>query len=227
MASANTSNARISTGRATEVIDRVVTFRGTIRYRPTLPGWASQFSVGKTGPDTAVGTAYVGSLTSNIAATLMPTWSFASAAQSVSSPSGRGLDRSRFARVLAYVESNLEGDISLDRLASIACLSRFHFARAFKQSVGQSPHRYVNARRLGRAKALLIEADRPLVDIAFALGFSSQANFARAFKQATGLAPGQFRREAQSRQRDPLLADQVRALGFDARSQRPLHRSNK
>ncbi|WP_163583549.1 helix-turn-helix transcriptional regulator, partial [Klebsiella pneumoniae] len=56
------------------------------------------------------------------------------------------------------------------------------------------PHRYVAARRLERAKALLIQGDRPLVDIALALGFSSQANFNRAFKQAAGVAPGQYRR---------------------------------
>jgi AraC family transcriptional regulator len=92
-------------------------------------------------------------------------------------------------------------------MASIACLSRFHFARAFKQAVGQSPHRYVSARRLERAKGLLIHGDRPLVDIALALCFSSQANFARAFRQATGLAPGQFRRGLGSRQRDLALAD--------------------
>jgi AraC family transcriptional regulator len=64
-------------------------------------------------------------------------------------------------------------------MASIACLSRYHFARAFKQAVGQSPHRYVSARRLERAKALLTRGDQPLVDIAFSLSFSSRANFAR------------------------------------------------
>ncbi|SPP96981.1 helix-turn-helix domain-containing protein [Bradyrhizobium vignae] len=89
-------------------------------------------------------------------------------------------------RVLDYVEANLESELSLDQMASIACLSRYHFARAFKKAVGQSPHRYVSARRLDRAKALLMAGDRPLVEIALALGFSSQANFTRAFTQATG-----------------------------------------
>lgn len=125
---------------------------------------------------------------------------------------GQGLDRRRLFRVLDYVEANLEGDLTLDRMASIACLSRFHFARAFKQAVGQSPHRYVSARRLERAKALLIDGDRPLVDIALALSFSGQANFTRAFTQATGLAPGQFRRELGSRQRGSALTDIRQAL---------------
>ena len=110
-----------------------------------------------------------------------------------------GLDQRRLFRVLDYVEENLEGDLTIDRMASIACLSSAHFARAFKQAVGQSPHHYVSAKRLDRAKALLQQGDRPLVEIGLALGFSCQANFTRAFKQVTGQAPGQFRRNRGSR----------------------------
>jgi AraC family transcriptional regulator len=108
--------------------------------------------------------------------------------------SRQGLDRRRLARVLDYIETNLEGELAVDRLASIACLSRFHFTRAFKAAVGQSPHRYVSGKRLERAKALLIRGDRSLVDIALALDFSCQANFTRAFRQVTGHTPGQYRR---------------------------------
>jgi AraC family transcriptional regulator len=107
-----------------------------------------------------------------------------------------GLDRRRLARVLDYIDGNLEGDLSIDHLASIACLSRFHFARAFKCTVGQSPHRYVSGKRLERAKALLVRGDRSLADIAFALNFSCQANFTRAFRQVMGLTPGQYRRNS-------------------------------
>src|SRR5262249_689807 len=104
-----------------------------------------------------------------------------------------GLDQRRLFRVLEYIEANLEGDLTLDNMASIACLSRYHFARAFKQAVRQSPHRYVSARRLERAKTLLVRGDRSLIDIALALSFSCQANFTRAFRQQTGQTPGQFR----------------------------------
>jgi AraC family transcriptional regulator len=105
-----------------------------------------------------------------------------------------GLDRRRLARVLDCIEADVEGDLSVARLASVACLSQFHFARAFKAAVGQSPHRYVSARRLERAKELLADADRALADIALALSFSCQANFTRAFRQATGQTPAQYRR---------------------------------
>ena len=107
-----------------------------------------------------------------------------------------GLDRGRLRRVLDYIEANLEGDLSLDQLAAVACLSRFHFARAFKAAVGRSPHRHVSARRLEHAKALLRRDERSLADIALALNFSCQANFTRAFVAATGQTPGRYRRQA-------------------------------
>ena len=94
------------------------------------------------------------------------------------------------------LEVNLEGDLTIDHLASIACLSRFHFARVFKAAIGQFPHQYVSAKRLERAKALVIRGDQTLVDIALALNFSCQANFTRAFRRATGQTPGQFRRSS-------------------------------
>jgi AraC family transcriptional regulator len=112
----------------------------------------------------------------------------------VTPASREGLDSRRRARVLDYVEANLEGDLTVARLASVACLSEFYFARAFKAAIGESPHRYVSARRLERAKDLLSDADRALVDIALALRFSCQANFSRAFRRATGQTPAQYRR---------------------------------
>ncbi|WP_271504123.1 helix-turn-helix domain-containing protein [Bradyrhizobium sp. CCBAU 11357] len=118
--------------------------------------------------------------------------------------------------MLDYIEANLEGDLSIDRMASIACLSRFHFARAFRQAVGQAPHRYVSGRRLERAKTLLTRGDLPLVDIALSLGFSGQANFTRAFKQATGQAPGQYRQTAGSRLSKSSPTDVRRSLSVFA-----------
>jgi AraC family transcriptional regulator len=157
--------------------------------------------------ETSAGSLLIGALASSLAARLVQKYVTASSAQSVPRHTVQGLDRRRLLRVLDYIEANLEGDLSIERMATIACLSRFHFARAFRQAVGQSPHRYVSAKRLERAKTLLMHGDRPLVDIALALSFSSQANFARAFRQATGLAPGQYRRELASREPISSLTD--------------------
>lgn len=143
---------------------------------------------------TSAGRVLADTLASSLAARLVQKYVSRSPTHLKSLVAEEGLDRRRLSRVLDYIEANLEGSLTLDELASIACLSRFHFARSFKAAVGQSPHQYVSAKRLERAKELLISGDRPLVDIALALNFSSQANFSRAFRQMTGRAPGQFRR---------------------------------
>ena len=155
---------------------------------------------------TSAGSLLIEGLASSLAARLVQKCTKASIEQSVVALSSGALDRRRLLRVLDYIEANLEGDLTLDLMASIACLSRYHFARAFKQAVGKPPHRYVSARRLDRAKALLMQGDRSLVDIALALSFSDQASFTRAFRQATGQTPGQFRQRFGSRQPEPLLA---------------------
>jgi len=162
--------------------------------------------------ETAAGSLLVEALASSLAARLLQKHVSGSSAQSFLHRPSQGLDRRRLYRVLNYIDANLEGDLSIERMAAIACLSRYHFARAFRQAVGQSPHRYVSAKRLERAKALLVRGDRPLVDIALALSFSSQANFTRAFRQATGQAPGQFRQGLRSRQPELSLTDARRAL---------------
>jgi AraC family transcriptional regulator len=144
--------------------------------------------------ETAAGRLLAETLASTLAARLVQNHVGPSPARAFPRINPEGLDRRRLSRVLDYIEANLEGDLTVDRLASIACLSRFHFARAFKAAVGRSPHRYVSMRRLERAKALLIQGDQPLVDIALALKFSCQANFTRAFRQVTGQTPGHYRR---------------------------------
>jgi len=109
--------------------------------------------------------------------------------------SHQGLDRRRLTRVREYIDANLEGgNLTIARLANVASLSQFHFARAFKAAVGKSPHQYVSGHRLEHAKVLLRRGDQSLLDISVALNFSSQANFTRAFRQGTGMTPGQYRR---------------------------------
>ena len=140
---------------------------------------------------TSVGRLLAETLACSLAARLIQNHVGPSPAQAFLRIKQEGLDRRRLSRVLDYIEANLEGDLTLDHLASIACLSRFHFARAFKAAIRQSPHRYVSARRLERAKALLRREDQSLADIALALNFSCQANF-----QVTGQTPDRFRRSS-------------------------------
>jgi AraC family transcriptional regulator len=162
---------------------------------PLVAGIASAL-VSELKTQTSSGRLLAETLACSLAARLVQNHFSPSRAQAFPRITQEGLDRRRLSRVLDYIEANLEGDLTINHLASIACLSRFHFARAFKAAIGQSPHRYVSATRLERAKALLIRGDQSLVDIALALNFSCQANFTRAFRQVTGQTPGQFRAES-------------------------------
>ena len=106
-------------------------------------------------------------------------------------------DRVRLQRVLDYIASNIEDDISLDSLASVAGYSPYHFARKFTLAMGIPPSRYVSGLRLEKAKAELAACQLPLAEIALNARFSSQASFTRAFHRATGLTPKQYQRGRQ------------------------------
>jgi AraC-like DNA-binding protein len=97
-------------------------------------------------------------------------------------------------RVREYVETHLSDSIELAALAAIAGLSVYHFARAFKQSAGVTPHHYLIRRRVERAQEMLARTQLPLPEIALITGFSDQSHLARHFRQLLGTSPGQFRR---------------------------------
>ncbi|MCJ2050270.1 helix-turn-helix domain-containing protein [Methylobacterium sp. J-070] len=103
------------------------------------------------------------------------------------------LDKKRLDRVREFIDANLDNDISVDELAGAACLSKFHFIRAFKAATGISPHSYVSHLRLERAKILLRLGQMSLQDIAVTCRFSSQSNFTKAFRRVVGVSPGQYR----------------------------------
>lgn len=106
---------------------------------------------------------------------------------------GGGLGAERRRRVVEHIDAHLDGALRLTDLAAIACLSPAHFSRAFKASFGIAPGRYVVARRIGRAKALLLSGNRRLTDVALDLGFSSHSHFTHAFRKATGVTPSRYR----------------------------------
>lgn len=115
----------------------------------------------------------------------------------VEPPASTGqLTKLQVTRVADYVEASLHGPIGLDELAAVAALSRSHFSRAFKATVGEGPYRFVTRRRIDRARALLARRDGPSVGaIAQAVGFANTGVFRRAFLQFTGMTPQQYRKE--------------------------------
>ena len=81
-------------------------------------------------------------------------------------------------------------------LARIAHVSEAHFTRTFRATFGETPHRYLQRRRVERATFLLRETDRSVTDICFQVGFGSPGTFSRTFRDIVGRSPRTYRREA-------------------------------
>jgi AraC family transcriptional regulator len=107
---------------------------------------------------------------------------------------GTPLCSRRLKRVCEFIGANLGRELRLNQLAQVACLSQYHFARAFKRATGQTVHQYLTTVRLERAKELLAAGDSSIADIAFQCSFSSQSNFTKAFVRLLGISPGRYRR---------------------------------
>ena len=106
-----------------------------------------------------------------------------------------GLAPRQLRRVMEFMRANQAQDFLMDDLAAIVDLSAKHFARAFRQSTGLPPHRYLMNQRLQTAREMLASSDLDLAEIALACGFADQSHFTAAFRKATGATPGAFRRE--------------------------------
>lgn len=105
----------------------------------------------------------------------------------------RSLQKWRLKRVLQYVDDHLAAKITLQDLATVAGLSRMHFAAQFRTAVGMRPHEYLLKRRIEAAEQLLKQAEVSLVDVALTVGFQTQAHFTTVFKRFAGDTPHQWR----------------------------------
>lgn len=97
-------------------------------------------------------------------------------------------------RVKAYLEAHFHEPVAVADLAQMCDLSRSYFIKAFKESFGRTPYRWLSEYRVSRARALLL-GNLSLAEIAIACGFSDQSHMTRSFTDLVGVAPGQFRRQ--------------------------------
>lgn len=97
-------------------------------------------------------------------------------------------------RVQHYIEEHLAENIRLEALASVAGVSRFHFLRQFRQTIGETPHAYLTQRRLARACDLLRSSDLSVTDIAARCGFEDPSHFAERFRRSHLVSPREYRR---------------------------------
>ncbi len=99
-------------------------------------------------------------------------------------------------RVVAHIDSNLDGDLGLEALSSVAAFSACHFHRQFRAIFGLSLHRYVQLARMKRPSwRLAYRCDVSVTEIALDAGYEAPDSFARAFRQRMGQAPRAFRED--------------------------------
>jgi transcriptional regulator GlxA family with amidase domain len=105
-------------------------------------------------------------------------------------------------RILLRARDTMDRDyahpLDVTALAAAASLSRAHFIRSFREAFGETPHRYLQRRRIERAMAMLRDTDKPVTEICLDVGFTSLGTFSRTFRDVLGTSPRAYRRDASS-----------------------------
>lgn len=103
-------------------------------------------------------------------------------------------------KAIRYIESNYMDKISIDTLASVCCMSKYHFIRLFYEVTQQTPIEYINSFRIQVVCRRLRENDNEkVISIALAAGFNDLSNFNRMFKRIIGVTPAEYRRREQEK----------------------------
>jgi AraC family transcriptional regulator len=105
----------------------------------------------------------------------------------------RGLRSDQMRIITDFIDNNMHERISISTLAELLNLTRFHFIRSFKLSVGIPPHQYLIKRRIERAKELLREPHAAIAEVANKTGFGSTVHMARAFRRVESTSPSSYR----------------------------------
>ncbi|HZI92211.1 MAG TPA: AraC family transcriptional regulator [Thermoleophilaceae bacterium] len=115
--------------------------------------------------------------------------------------SNRRLLRARDAMDRSYADA-----LDIEAVADSVHLSRAHFIRSFRETFGETPHRYLQRRRIERAMSLLRETDRPVTDVCLDVGFTSLGTFSRTFHEIVGTSPSAYRKREQAAPRAAIRA---------------------
>jgi AraC-like DNA-binding protein len=99
------------------------------------------------------------------------------------------------------MDRDYAGELDVEGLAAAAFQSRAHFIRSFRHAFGETPHRYLQRRRLERAMALLRDTDKPVTEVSLDVGFTSLGTFSRTFRDVVGSSPRAYRMRARKEQR--------------------------
>lgn len=107
----------------------------------------------------------------------------------------RGLAGWQIKRVTEYMLARLHDEVGLDELAALVQLSRSHFCTAFRLATGCTPHEWLVVQRIARAKQWLADPERPVTEVALAVGYQTPSAFAASFRKRVGVSPSTYRRQ--------------------------------
>jgi AraC-like DNA-binding protein len=100
----------------------------------------------------------------------------------------------RMLRARDVIDRDYARPLDIRALSRVASVSEAHFIRTFRATFGETPHRYLQRRRVERAMALLRVTDRSVTDVCFSVGFTSLGTFSRTFRAIVGESPSAHRR---------------------------------
>jgi AraC family transcriptional regulator len=107
-----------------------------------------------------------------------------------------GVHWTKLRRSIEHIHANIDKPLWLDDLAMIAGMSKYHFAKSFRQAMGIPPHQYLVQARIEKARGLLGDEMMSLPQIASRVGYADTGQFSAQFRRAVGLSPAQYRRRA-------------------------------
>jgi AraC-like DNA-binding protein len=99
----------------------------------------------------------------------------------------------RMLRARDAIDRSYAHPLDIPNLAEVASVSEAHFIRTFKATFGETPHRYLQRRRVERAMFMLRESDRRVTDICMEVGFTSLGTFSRTFREIVHVTPSEYR----------------------------------
>jgi AraC-like DNA-binding protein len=96
-------------------------------------------------------------------------------------------------RARDHIDRHYQRNLTIDQLAAVGGISKYHFARCFQAAYGETPIRYLTRRRIERAQDLLRNANLTITEVCMAVGFSSMGSFSSRFRQIVGETPTAYR----------------------------------
>ena len=120
----------------------------------------------------------------------------------------------RLNKVLQYIKDHLEEELSLEKIAAIACYSPFHFHRIFRSFINESLNVYIVRKRIEKAASILMRKPNvSITELSIMYGFNGNTSFSRAFKKYYGMSPSDFRAQAPGRHSKLCLEERKNGKG--------------